>query len=193
MKSDIYTEKHGIKHILSETERFGVFNELPPSASGKLRLLAEEMLSLTVRMFNDLKYEFFIENTKKHFILHLSADTFVSQGQKEKLMSLSTNGENQAVKGIFGKISAIFESLLSGGREYAQIAGAYNLGSDIPYMHGMGMTAYFSLSEFKDERPHKPDEEQWDGLEKSIIATLAKDMVIGVRNKRVEMIAVIDF
>ena len=191
MKSDIYTGKHGIEHILSETERFGVFKKLPPSASGKLRLLAEEMLSLTVRMFDNLKYEFFIENTENHFMLHLSADTLVSQGQKGKLMSLSTSGENKAAKGIFGKISAIFESLLTGGGEYAQVAGTYC--SDMLNLHGMGMTAYFSLSAFQDERPYKPDDEQWDGLEKSIIATLAKDMVIGVRNKRVEMIAVIDF
>jgi len=193
MKSDIYTGEHGIEHILSETERFGVFNKLPPSASGKLRLLAEEMLSLTVRMFDNLKYEFFVENTEKRFMLHLSADTFVSQGQKEKLMSLSTSGENKAAKGIFGKISTIFESLLTGGGEYSQIAEAYCLGSYIPYLDSIDITTYFSLLAFQDERADKPDDEQWDGLEKSIIATLAKDMVIGVREKRVEMIAVIEF
>jgi len=191
MKSDIYTGEQGIEYILSETEKLGVFTKLPPAASGKLRLLAEEMLSLTVRMFDNLKYEFFIENTKKHFVLHLSADTFVNQGQKEKLMSLSTNGENMAATGIFGKISEVFESLLTGDNEYAQTTELYCV--DIPHLYGVDMTAYFSLSAFQEERPEKPDDEQWDGLEKSIIATLAKEMIIGVRNKKIEIIAVIEF
>jgi len=191
MKSDIYTEKHGIERILTETERLGAFNKLPPSASGKLRLLAEEMLSLTVRMFDNLKYEFFVENTGKYFMLHLSVDTFVNQGQKEKLLSLSTDEKNAAVKGIFGKISAIFESLLTDSDEYTQITGVYY--AEIPHLYGVDMMPYFSLTAFHDERPGKPDDEQWDGLEKSIIATLAKEMIIGVRNKKVEMIAIIEF
>ena len=191
MKSDIYTEEHGIELILSETKRIGEFCMLPPVASDKLRLLAEEMLSLTVRLFENLTYEYFIENEGRRFTLNLSVETLVSPEQKEKLLSLSSSGGNEATKGIFGKISTIFESLLTGGNEYAQITGVYY--SEIPHLYGMDMTPYFSLSSFQEERPKKPHDEQWDGLEKSIIATLAKDMVIGVRNNRVEMIAVIDF
>ena len=191
MKSDIYTEEQGIERILSETKRIGEFCKLPPVASDKLRLLAEEMLSLTVRLFDNLSYEFFIENEGCRFTLNLSTETLVNREQKEKLLSLSTDGENKATKGIFGKISTIFENLLTGSNEYTQIAGVYC--TDIPHLYGTDITPYFSLSVFQDERPKKPDDEQWDGLEKSIIATLAKDMVIGVRGKRVEMIAVIDF
>jgi hypothetical protein len=191
MKSDIYTQKQGIEHILSETKRLGEFCNLPPVASDKLRLLAEEMLSLTVRLFDKLTYEFFIENEGCRFTLNLSAETLVCPEKKEKLLSLSTDGENKATKGIFGKISAIFESLLTESNEYVQLTGVY--ATDIPHLYGVDMMPYFSLSAFQDERPIKPDDEQWDGLEKSIIATLAKDMVIGVRNNKVEMIAVIDF
>ncbi|MCL2663461.1 MAG: hypothetical protein FWE83_09075 [Oscillospiraceae bacterium] len=191
MKSDIYTEEQGIERILSETKRIGEFSKLPPVASDKLRLLAEEMLSLTVRLFENLSYEYFIENEGQRFTLHLSVETLVSTEQKGKLLSLSSSGGNEATKGIFGKISAVFENLLTGSNEYAQISSAYC--SDIPHLYGVDMMPYFSLSAFQEERPKKPLDEQWDGLEKSIIATLAKDMVIGVRNKRVEMIAVIDF
>jgi hypothetical protein len=191
MKSDIYTGEQGIEHILSETKKFGEFCKLPPVASDKLRLLAEEMLSLTVRLFKNLKYEFYVEREKMLFTLNLSVETLVSPGQKEKLLSLSSSGKNDATKGIFGKISTIFENLLTGSDEYTQVVRVYY--PDIPHLYGMDMTAYFSLSAFQDERPYKPDDEQWDGLEKSIIATLAKEMVIGVRNKKVEMIAVIEF
>jgi len=188
MKSDIYTDKHEIEYILSETERIGTFCKLPPSASGKLRLLAEEMLELTVRLFDNLKYEFFIENEEREFTLNLSVKTFVSFKQKEKLLSLSPAGENKAAKGIFGKISGVFESLITNSGEYSPIA--------MPYWESMeliGMTPYFSLLSYQNEIYKTADEGQWDGLEKSIIATLAKDMIIGVKNKKVEMIALIEF
>ena len=193
MKSDIYTEKNGIENILSETERLGDFCKLSPSAKGKLRLLAEEMLGLTVRLFDELSYEFFIENEEKRFTLNLSVRTIVSSSQKEKMLSLSSRNENKATKGFFGRISGIFESLLMDTGEYVQIASPYDLGI-MPLYSGMGsMTTYFSLSSYQSEMSKTAKKEDWDDLEKSIIAALAKDMVIGVKNKNVEMIAVIDF
>jgi len=185
MKSDIYTNEHGIEHILAEAERIGQFCNLPPVASGKLRLLAEEMLGLTVRMFENLKYEFFIENEDRRFTLNLSAKTIVKLNQKDKLLSLSASGENKAAKGIFGKISGIFESLIMEENENDQI--------HVPIYDSMGLMTYFTLSSYQEERPKKPADEEWDGLEKSIIATLAKEMIIGVKSGKVEMIAVIEF
>ena len=194
MKSDIYTEKNGIEHILGETERIGAFCKLSPSAKGKLRLLAEEMLSLTVRLFDELSYEFFIENEERSFTLNLSAKTVVSPSQKEKLLSLSSRNENKATKGIFGRISGVFESLLMDTGEYGQIAAPYmDEMSMMTHWGGSGMAAYFSLSSYQNEMSKTAKKEDWDDLEKSIIATLAKEVVVGVRNKKVEMIVVIEF
>ena len=185
MKSDIYTGEHGIEHILAEAERVGTFCGLASSSAGKLRLLAEEMLGLTVRMFKNLSYEFFIENEGMRFTLSLSAKAIVKSSQKEKLLSLSASGENKAAKGLFGKISGIFESLVMDDNEYDRIY--------VPHYDSMGLMTYFSLSTYQTSEAPKPSDGQWDGLEKSIIATLAKDMVIGVKSGRVEMIAIIEF
>ncbi|MDR2546326.1 MAG: hypothetical protein LBC96_02290 [Lachnospiraceae bacterium] len=186
MKSDIYTHEHGIEHILAQIDKLGVFCDLHPEDMGKLRLLAEEMLGLTVRMFENLRYEFFIEKTDwRRFTLNLSAATFVKSSQRDKLVSLSSKGENKAEKGFFGKISGIFESLIMDEHEYDRVY--------VPHYDSMGLVSYFALSDFHEEHPKKPDDEQWDGLEKSIIATLAKDMVIGVKSGKVLMIAVIEF
>ena len=187
MISDVYTEKNGIMEILSEVEKIGKFCGLQPAHAGKLRLLAEEMLGLTVRLFPDVKYEFFVENKEGIFTLRLKADTFVNEDQKEKLLSISGSGKNKATKGIFGKISAVFESLLSGDGAFDQIV--------VPY-YDFGITEilpYFSLSAYQDEMNKTAVKEQWDELEKSIIASLAKDVVIGVRNSKVEMIIVMEF
>jgi len=188
MKSDIYTGKQGIASILSEVDKIGRFCNLSPSGTGKLRLLAEEMLGLTVRLFDDLEYEFYIENEGKSFSLNLRADTFVNSKQKERMISLSSRSENKADKGIFGKISGIFENLLMDDEEHEQIYIPY-----IPNYDMIGMVCYFSLSAYQNDIPKTTKEEQWDGLEKSIIANLAKDIIIGVRNNKVEMIVIIEF
>ena len=188
MRSDIYTEKYEMAAILSEVDKISSFCSLSPSEAGKLRLLSEEMLVLTVRLFENLKYEFYIENEGKHFTLNLKADTFVNESQRDKMLSLSSDGKNKSTKGLFGKISGVFEALLMNEAVYDRIS--------MPYYDCMGMDTYFSLSVYRDELPQTAEdkqEEQWDGLEKSIIANLAKDVIIGVRNSKAEMIVTIEF
>ena len=185
MKFDVFTEEDEMGYVLSETERIGKSCNLSPSAAGKLRLLAEEMLGLTIRLFDNLKYEFFIENEDQRFTLNLRAETAISSSQKAKILSLSKFGRNKATKGIFGKISGVFESLILVDGEYGHIY--------IPEYECMGITTYFSLAVYQNEIPKTVKEEQWDGLEKSIIASLAKDLVIGLRNNKAEMIVVIEF
>jgi hypothetical protein len=187
MKHDIYTNEHGLKRILAETEKIGSLYGLKQSDSGKLRLLAEEMLGLTIRLFNDLKYEFYIQvnSGERRFMLNLSAETQVKTSQKDKLLSLSQSGENKAAKGLLGKISSIFESLVMDEHEFDIVY--------IPHYDGMGMSAYFSLSDYRNEWSEKPVADRWDGLEKSIIDTIAEDLVIGVKSGKVEMVAVVVF
>ena len=180
MISDVYTERHEIAFILSEIERIGKFCGLQPSHAGKLRLLAEEMLSLTVRLFSEVNYEFFVESKDKAFTLNLKADTLVSEVQKERLLSMSSSGKNKESRGIFGKISAVFESLLLNDGAFDQIVA--------PFYDSMGLMPYFSLSVYQDEMSRTAGQEQWDELEKSIIASLAKEVIIGARNNKAEMI-----
>jgi len=164
IKSGIFTNEFVLGHILSETEIFGEVCELPLSARVKLRLLAEEIFELTVCIFDKLKYEFYIEKTGKCFTLYFGADIYAVQGRKKKLYSSVWED-----KGIFGRINGVFESLLLGG------------------------AGYFSLVEYVDAPPVTNMQGHWDGIEKSIIATIAKDMVIGVRDGKVEMVTVVEF
>ena len=188
MKSDIYTEKHGMEIILSKMDAIGALCGLPPSDTGKLRLLTEEMLALTVRLFENLKYEFCAENKDKRFTLRLTAETAVNQSQKEKMLSLSKSGKNKAEQGVFGAISGVFESLLMNSSGVEQIF--------IPQYDGMEFTPYFALSVYRESilsAVRAEPNELWDGLEKSIIATLAKDVIIGVKSNKVEMIVFAEF
>ena len=186
MKYKIYTEEHGTAHILSEMAIVSKACRLSPSATGKLRLIAEEILELTVRLFENLRYEFYIENEKQRFTLNLRTKTLVkSKRTDEETLSLSGNGGTYIKMGIFGKISGVFESLLMNGGEYEQLS--------VPYYNNMGITPYFSLAAYQRKIQKMERTEEWNCLEKSIIANIAKDVIIGVKNDSVVMITVIDF
>ena len=185
MISDIYTNRHGVEYILSEVDRIGTFCNLSHPSTAKLRLLAEEMLGLTVRLFDNLEYRFYIESAGACFTLNLQATAAINPTQKEKMLSLSSSGKNEATKGIFGKISGIFEGLLLDDYEFERIY--------IPDYDCLGIVSYFSLTSYQNGILKTLGEDQWDGLEKSIIANLAKDVIIGVRNSKTEMIVVVEF
>ena len=186
MKSDVYNQTHKISFILSETERLGDFCKLTSSEAMKLRLLVEEILGLTVRLFDNLKYDFYIENDKKHFTINLKADVIVDQDQKEKVLSLSSEGKNIADKGLLGKISGIFATALSGGVNHYPLAGTY-----ATFYDEDDSNTLFSLRYYENKVSEDVKEAEWDGLEKSIIAHFADDVTIGVSEDKVEVIATI--
>ena len=188
MKSDIYNQDNKIDFILSETERVGEFSKLTPPEVMKLRLLAEEILNLTVRMFDNLKYDFFIENEERCFKINLRATTHVNMNQKDRVLSLSSQGKNKATKGILGKISGLFEDMIMD----SNTSSLYTMAS--PLYHGKENTdIYFSLSYYQNQIPETEKETEWDGLEKSIIAHISDDVTIGVKSDKVEVIATITF
>ena len=189
MKSDIFNQQHGIEHILDETERFGVYCKLPSAGVMRLRLLTEELLGLTVNLFDNLKYGFTIENEGQRFILRLKASTIVNLDQKSKMLSLSSRGENEAAKGILGRISGVFQDLIMGGNNYSHYP-AVMTSSFNPY-YETDISPCFSMTYYKNQAPEREKEPEWDGLEKSIIANYADDVVIGVKSDKVEMVVLI--
>jgi len=205
MKSDNFNGNIGIEAILDEVVRFADYARLSDSESSKLRLLAEEMMGLTVRLFENDDYEFFIESKGNRYILILIAEVLVNLQQKDKILTLSKQGKNTAEKGILGKISGVFQDFLmgahnlpagdndnlniTGGEDFRSISNYIHHNN--PYNHCEGM--YFSMAHYRNLLPAELKENQWDGLEQSIIASIATDVVVGVRNNRVEVMAVIDF
>ena len=188
MKSIIYNQNDDVDFILSKTEKIGEACDLSPPEAMKLRLLTEEVLGLTVRLFDNLEYELFVENEGRNFTINLTAATNVDLSQRDKIISLSSEGKNKATKGVLGKISGIFEDIIMG-----------NSGSD-SFIHtyssiygGENSDMYFSLMRYQNEIPENEQKAEWDGLEKSIIAHIADDVTIGVKSDKVEVIATITF
>jgi len=184
-KSDVYNQSSGIEKILTETELFGRSCELTPPEANKLRLLAEEVLGLTVRLFDNLKYEFHVEKSKQRFKIILRVAALVDPDQKEKVLSVSSRGKNKSF-GIIGKISDVFENLVTGD------AGAYPFGGSFSsHYDGEDPDTLFSLKYYKSSAPEEEKKPEWDGLEKSIIGHFADDVTIGVSSNKIVVVATI--
>ena len=92
-----------------------------------------------------------------------------------------------------GKIGRIFETLLKNYDE----TNRYSLESGVmlPYSEGMATSILsenevmrWSLEKYKAASASAPSEDGWDELEKSIVANLADDVIVHVKNKKAEII-----
>lgn len=159
-----------------------------------LRLLAEEAVGMVKAMTGDFEALFWMEQEDGEYKVKLTVKTDMDREKKEELLSLSTSGDNTAAKGIMGKIREIIENSLldldSALRQQSQYGG----NNGYTYV-GMGMledAPVWSLNSYREALEDKSDkddtdDEAWDELERSIVASLAKDVTIGIKNNLVDM------
>lgn len=161
-----------------------------------LRLLAEETIGMVRAMTVNFEAYFWLEKENDEYRVKLNVRTDMSKEKKEELLSLSTSGENVAVKGFMGKIREMienslldFDSALSlqqkfGGNSGYSYVGMGTLEDDTPLL--------WSLNSYKESLQDEGDVDteedgKWDELERSIVASLAKEVTIGIRNNIVDM------
>lgn len=134
------------------------------------------------------KGEFWIENNGSDYELHLHVEpNDMSASDRDKIIGVSKNKKNAAAVGIIGKICNAVEIMLNDRAKLAK---------EDPYRFYMtGMVRYsdsmaWSLMSYKNsfDAPKKENNaEEWDELEKSIIANLADDVIVGVLNGKVDI------
>ncbi|MCR4605805.1 MAG: hypothetical protein K5639_07400 [Eubacterium sp.] len=167
----------------------------------RMRLLAEELVSLISSMEMDIDGEFFVESTDKEIELHMNMRTFIYPERKKELMGLATV-EKKKPKGVLGKLSQVVQGYLAGVDEDEQ--QQLELARSIPYgMYGMtgscmgnqmmeSITAW-SLQRYRDAidesiAQNEADEEEKDELEKSVLANLADEVSVGIKSSKVQLI-----
>ncbi|OON86395.1 hypothetical protein BXO88_07700 [Oribacterium sp. C9] len=170
-----------------------------------LRLIAEETVGMVKAMTREYEARFWIEKEGEEYRLKLQIETVMDKGKKESLLSVSKSKKNEYAKGFMGKISDIIEDGLLSFDESMKLQQEY--GSPMPYYDFIGMgimgempTAgvpmMWSLSNYRDslEGAQESDEvqEAADELEKSIVASLAKDVIVGIRRDTVDLTIVLD-
>ena len=193
MRSNTYTLEQFEKdydRIPAEAEKVAVYNSLAPKAALRLRLLTEELICMLPQLLTYGDGKFWIENEGTDYELHLSVnakDHF--DYDIDKVLSVSSTGKNAAAKGIINKICIAVDCMLN---DRARLA------KEDPYtFYTMGMTDHsgsmsWSLMSYKNNLDQNTEdfheEEAWDELEKSIIANLADDVVVGVLGRKIDIV-----
>ncbi len=196
MKTEVYEFKNNEKYtedIIGIATKIAKYNELPVKQELRLTLLSEELVEMVPNMLQYGKGRFWIENNGSEYDIHIvvEPDTMLPSDERERILSVSRTGVNAAAVGIKNKIRIAAEVMMA---NYSLTAGSgsavypdmpysfYEMGT---YSNPAGYSNAWSLANYKDEA--KDTKEAWDELEKSIIAKLADDVVVGIIGGKVEI------
>ena len=190
-----------LEAVLSEVEKVTAYNGLEDKKALRLRLLAEELCGMLSGLIETFSGEFWAENDGDNYQLHaeLKAEDMTIE-LRDELVSVSKSGKNAAAKGIMGKIRAVAETMLLAAFEptFPQSLPTGEFYDGRGFNMGLGYidpaisceTGYiysWSLYNYK-AAVEEVEEDAYAELERSIVAKLADDIIVGVRGKNVEII-----
>lgn len=180
----ITKEAPSFRSILQETEKVTAYNALVGRDALSLRLLSEELVSMLPSIVQDFEGVFWIEADGADYELHveLSVEN-MDLATRDTLISVSRTRKNASAVGITGKIRAVFDYMVMGGDEAAVITPPARYG----FATSMDYSYLWSLRAYESGVPESESEEK-DEFERSIIAKLADDVIVGVKGKKVYII-----
>lgn len=177
MKSNLCTLSQGTLHldaIFAEVDQCASCNTLSRKCWLQLRLLAEELTGVLPALLKWSKGTFWLEYEGKHYELHVSLKaSFENNGQREKLLAMSTSGKNAAAVGIMGKIRYAIEGAMLTKHSESDFSSKWTL-------QGYRFQA-------------QSEQSKWDELEKSIIANLADDVIVAISGENVDITIIKSF
>ena len=193
MKSNVCKIENGtrdLEAILKESERVAEYNGLSHKQALQLRLLCEEIDGMLPNIVDDFEGELWIDFEDGVCKVNVSVQfPEVNADKKAELISIAKDQKNAAAVGIVGKIRNAIENFLLdedmmtavtiSTRPYS-LATGYSDGVDYDYL--------WRLEEYKNSLKQEEQVEAWDELEKSVIASVADDVIVGVRGKRAEIV-----
>lgn len=182
----------GRDKVLKEVSKTAVYCELEHESGLQLRLLAEELMGMLENITGPYKGLFWIEAENDiNFRLHIQIEKPEKSKTREKLLSISSKGQNAAATGVVGKLRNMFENCVDHYEELEQY-GMQNgiLCSSLGDMYA-GCVARdgsiaWSLKDF--EASMSKDSGEWDELEKFIVISLADDIVVNMKKGRADII-----
>ena len=198
MKSNVCKINKGSKDleaIFAESEKIAAYNGLTHKQSLQLRLLCEEIDGMLPQLINDFEGDLWIEFEEGVCKVNLSIEiTELTANKKEELIGIAKEKKNAAAVGIVGKIrSAVEDFFLNEENRFAlsMSSGMFSLATG--YSDGVDYSYLWSLEQYKQMLAKDTQAEEWDELEKSVIASVADDVIVGVKGKQANIVVVKKF
>ena len=196
MKTDVIVVSNKgsqMETALSQVDKAAVYKELEKQDALHLRLLAEEMMAMMRSITGEAQGKFWIEDDQNGlYELHLQAVTRMTSAKREQLLSAATSGKNESAKGFMGKLRDFFErgadEDIAARTSPLLIPGMYEHSSTPTLDWEWSMSTYEKALSYGVDRKDEKALQAWDELEKSVVAHVADDVKVSIRNQQVEMI-----
>ena len=198
MKSNVCKIEKGtrdLEAILKESERVAEYNGLSHKQGLQLRLLCEEIDGMLPNIIDDFDGELWIDFEDGVCKVNISIQILgFNAEKKEELIGIAKNRKNAAAVGIVGKIrNAIENFFLDEDRMEALALSSGTLGMSSVYSDGADYAYLWRLEEYRSSVKKEEHTEAWDELEKSVIASVADDVIVGVKGKCAEVVIIKKF
>ena len=165
------------------------------------KLVFEETLGMLGELTGNYKAVVWLEKYKGCFCVKLTAKTEMDYDKKKELLSLSSDKKNTSIKGFMDKVGDMIQNGLLGYENVVDLSQEYSSGyTDYYSTMGMydcieGLPEYgmmWSLDNYRNNledtaEDNEASRQAWDELEKSIVASLASDVLVGVKGDSVDM------
>ena len=192
----VTTQGVGMEEALAATEKLGLDCGLGHKENLRLRLMAEELIGLLRGITGSVEACYQCREEARKFDLRLSADVFLDQEMRKQLLAASTSGKNAAAKGFMGRLREMVAVVLlpksQGPAVLSNLSlGLISMGSPVGYAAGEDIYTW-SMSAYKNELENSMEsleeaKEEWDELEKSIVANLADEVSVKIVGSNVEI------
>ena len=199
MRSNVCKIENGTKDlaaILKESEKVAAYNELTHKQTLQLRLICEEIDGMLPNIIDDFNGDFWIdfEDGVCKVNVSLRFDEFTAE-KKEGLVGIAKNKKNAAAVGIVGKIRSALEDVFL---DEDAVRGADMMSESFycysPDIHDyMDYSYQWSLERYRIAVKNNEKTEEWDELEKSVIASVADDVIVGVKGKCADIVVIKKF
>jgi DNA-binding PucR family transcriptional regulator len=194
MKTDVITvssKGSQMEAALSQVDKAAAYKGLRGKNALHLRLLAEEMMGMMRSITGETEGQFWIEDEDNVYQLHLQVTTRMDSGKRGRLLSASSSGKNESARGLMGRLRDFFDR--SADEDIASYSNSLMLPGMYDHSSTPALDWEWSMLQYEDalsDRVRRNDaqaKEDWDELEKSVVARVADDVKVAIRGRTVEM------
>ena len=180
------------------TENFAAQAQLDRRSAHRLDLLVEETLGMVKTMLDDFYGLMWFVADGRTCEIHFEVTADMDAEKKDELLSVSSTGRNAAARGFMAKLGEVISTALhSLGRTmdtYGQETIKYGIvHAPATMAPDVDMMTVWTLQTYRDDLNQDSAgdgvaEAALDELEKSIVARLADDVVVGIKGDHVDLI-----
>ena len=184
----------GLEEILKESERVAEYNGFTHKQSLHLRLLCEEIDGMLPNLIGDFEGKLWIEYEEGVCKVNVSIQIpAFNLDKKEELIAIAKNKKNAAAVGIVGKIRSAIENFFLDEEPVACFDASFGAFYESGYTGYVDYSCLWSLEQYRNSVEQEKQNAAWDELEKSVIASVADDVIVGVKGNQANITVIKKF